>query len=114
MHGWVMRYLYENRDRVICQKDIEHTFDIRRSTVTNIIQLMEKKGYVERSRSEEDRRVVLVSLSEKGEKAYFHHRMFHEKMVMEVLDGMDKEETEVLTRALTKLQKFFRTYGNDK
>ena len=73
-----------------------------------------KKGYVERSRSEEDRRVVLVSLSEKGEKAYFHHRMFHEKMVMEVLDGMDKEETEVLTRALTKLQKFFRTYGNDK
>ena len=37
-----------------------------------------------------------------------------EKMVMEVLDGMDKEETEVLTRALTKLQKFFRTYGNDK
>ena len=114
MHGWVMRYLYENRDRVICQKDIEHTFDIRRSTVTNIIQLMEKKGYVERSRSEEDRRGVLVSLSEKGEKAYFHHRMFHEKMVMEVLDGMDKEETEVLTRALTKLQKFFRTYGNDK
>lgn len=75
---------------------------------------MVKKGYVERSRSEEDRRVVLVSLSEKGEKAYFHHRMFHEKMVMEVLDGMDKEETEVLTRALTKLQKFFRTYGNDK
>ena len=58
--------------------------------------------------------LLSVSLSEKGEKAYFHHRMFHEKMVMEVLDGMDKEETEVLTRALTKLQKFFRTYGNDK
>lgn len=33
MHGWVMRYLYENREQVICQKDIEHTFDIRRSTV---------------------------------------------------------------------------------
>ena len=73
-----------------------------------------KKGYVERSRSEEDRRVVLVSLSEKGEKAYFHHRMFHEKMVMEILDGMDEKETEVLTGALTKLQKFFRTYGNEK
>ena len=83
-------------------------------TLTIAINHLVKKGYVERSRSEEDRRVVLVSLSEKGEKAYFHHRMFHEKMVMEVLDGMDKEETEVLTRALTKLQKFFRTYGNDK
>lgn len=56
---------------------------------------------------------MLVSLSEKGEKAYFHHRMFHEKMVMEILDGMDEKETEVLTGALTKLQKFFRTYGNE-
>ena len=86
----------------------------RAVSLTIAINHLVKKGYVERSRSEEDRRVVLVSLSEKGEKAYFHHRMFHEKMVMEVLDGMDKEETEVLTRALTKLQKFFRTYGNDK
>ena len=49
-------------------------------TLTIAINHLVKKGYVERSRSEEDRRVVLVSLSEKGEKAYFHHRMFHEKM----------------------------------
>ena len=80
-------------------------------TLTIAINHLVKKGYVERSRSEEDRR---VSLSEKGEKAYFHHRMFHEKMVMEILDGMDEKETEVLTGALTKLQKFFRTYGNEK
>ena len=72
-------------------------------TLTIAINHLVKKGYVERSRSEEDRRVVLVSLSEKGEKAYFHHRMFHEKMVMEILDGMDEKETEVLTGALTKL-----------
>ena len=43
-------------------------------TLTIAINHLVKKGYVERSRSEEDRRVVLVSLSEKGEKAYFHHR----------------------------------------
>ena len=79
-------------------------------TLTIAINHLVKKGYVERSRSEEDRRVVLVSLSEKGEKAYFHHRMFHEKMVMEILDGMDEKETEVLTGALTKLQKFFRNW----
>ena len=59
-------------------------------TLTIAINHLVKKGYVERSRSEEDRRVVLVSLSEKGETAYFHHRMVHEKMVMEVLEGMDQ------------------------
>ena len=67
MHGWVMRYLYENRDRVICQRDIEHTFEIRRSTVTNIIQLMEKKGYVERRSVPGDARLKCVSLTAKGE-----------------------------------------------
>ena len=67
MHGWVMRYLYENREQVICQKDIEHTFDIRRSTVTNIIQLMEKKGYVERRSVPGDARLKCVSLTAKGE-----------------------------------------------
>ena len=65
------------------------------------------------TRSEEDRRVVLVSLSEKGEKAYLHHKIFHEKMVMAVLDGLNPKETEDLTKALLKLQKFFDDYGNE-
>ena len=81
-------------------------------TLTIAINHLVKKGYVERTRSEEDRRVVLVSLSEKGEKAFLHHKIFHEKMVMTVLDGLNPKETEDLTRALLKLQNFFDSYGN--
>lgn len=44
MHGWIIRYLYENREQDIFQKDIEQRFAVGRSTVTNLIQLMEKKG----------------------------------------------------------------------
>lgn len=40
-------------------------------TLTIAINHLVKKGYVERSRSEEDRRVVLVSLSEKGRRHIF-------------------------------------------
>lgn len=79
-------------------------------TLTIAMNHLVKKGYIDRRRSQEDRRVVLVSLSEKGEKAYHHHRIFHEKMVMSVLKGIDRQETEVLTRALVKLQNFFRNY----
>ena len=43
MHGWIIQYLYENREKEVFQKDIEQQFSICRSTVTNIIQLMEKK-----------------------------------------------------------------------
>ena len=69
-----------------------------------------KKGYIQRMRSQEDRRVVLISLTEQGKKAYYHHKDFHEKMVLAVLKGLNVEETEALTKALTKLQGFFRSY----
>ena len=43
MHGWIIRYLYENREQDIFQKDIEQRFAVGRSTVTNLIQLMERR-----------------------------------------------------------------------
>ena len=42
-------------------------------TLTIAINSLVKKGYVNRARSEKDRRVVLISLSRKGKKAYSHH-----------------------------------------
>ena len=50
MNGWIMRYLYENRKKDIFQKDIERSFAIGRSTVTNIIQITEKRTAVRRVR----------------------------------------------------------------
>ena len=79
-------------------------------TLTIAVNNLVKKGYVQRVRSQEDRRVVLISLAESGEKAYFHHKAFHDKMVLSVLKNLNAEETEALTTALLKVQKFFRTY----
>ena len=65
-HGWIIRFLYENRERDIYQKDIEKYFLVGRSTVTNSIQLMEKKGLVRREFVECDARLKKVLLTEKG------------------------------------------------
>ena len=89
--------------------DIKETKNISLMAKNHLV----KNGYVERTRSEEDRRVVLVSLSEKGEKAYLHHKIFHEKMVMAVLDSLNPQETKDLTKALLKLQRFFDDYGKE-
>ncbi|WP_075717581.1 MarR family winged helix-turn-helix transcriptional regulator [Roseburia sp. 499] len=80
-------------------------------TLTIAINNLVKKGYVNRVRSEEDRRVVLISLSEKGEKAFDHHKRFHEEMVEATLQDLNGEETQVLVRALQNLSKFFKEYG---
>ena len=105
MHGWVMRYLYENRDRVICQKDIEHTFDIRRSTVTNIIQLMEKKGYVERRSVPGDARLKCVSLTAKGEENHLQMEHLISMLEKEQADRYYRRRTDSLYRIMTKIKK---------
>ena len=69
-----------------------------------------KKGYVNRARSEEDRRVVLISLSEKGEKAYYHHQKFHDDMIQAIMTDLDETQMDALTQALNKLRAFFRKY----
>ena len=80
-------------------------------TLTIAINNLVKKAYVKRVRSEKDRRVVLISLTEKGVKAYHHHAEFHDEMIKATLNGLDEEQTKVLVKALTNLSTFFRTYG---
>lgn len=77
-------------------------------TLTIAINSLVKKGYVDRVRSEEDRRVVLISLSEKGKRAFLHHQQFHEKMINTIVGELSEEEQIVLEKALMKLDLFFR------
>ena len=80
------------------------------SLTTSMNSLVNKK-YAVRHRSEEDRRIVNIQLTEKGEKAYHHHANFHKKMVEAVVETLDEEEIPVLTKALDNLYQFFKTYN---
>ncbi len=77
MHGWILKYLYDNRDREVFQRDIEKQFSIGRSTVTTIIQLMEKRDLIRRESVEQDARLKKVLLTEKGFK---HHDLVEESI----------------------------------
>ena len=76
------------------------------STLTTNMNGLEKKGYIIRERSEEDKRVVLVTLTEHGRKAFYHHRDFHKNMIRAVVAGLDEEEKRLLYRCLIKLDRF--------
>lgn len=79
-------------------------------TLTIAINNLVKKGYVNRVRSEKDRRVVYISLSEKGFKAYEHHAAFHRAMIKATIDGLNTDEVNVLVKSLTNLVDFFKQW----
>lgn len=88
---------------------VARSLDVTTGTLTISVNSLVKKGYVDRARSEEDRRVVLISLSAKGRRAYLHHRQFHDQMIAAVVEELTEEEQQVLERALKKLNRFFMT-----
>lgn len=77
-------------------------------TLTIAMNSLVKKGYVTRERGKEDRRVVYISLSEKGKRAYEHHEKFHHDMIDAILEDLTPDETDSLVKALAKLNIWFR------
>lgn len=87
---------------------VAKTLNVTTGTLTIAINSLVKKNYVERVRSEEDRRVVLISLTPKGKKAYYHHKKFHDDMIEEVVNHLDETEQKVLEKTLYTLTEYFK------
>ena len=84
---------------------------ITAGSLTTAMNGLVNKKYVIRERSEEDRRVVNIWLTEKGEKAYHHHAEFHRQMTNAVIEKLDENEIPVLLKTLNGLDEFFRSYS---
>ena len=104
MHDWIMSYLYWHKEEPVYQRDIEREFSITRSTVTNILQLMEHKGYIQRLSVPQDARLKQLVLTEEGSR-------LHEKTLLSfhqtddyVAGLLTEEENAELLRLLNKLR----------
>ena len=75
-------------------------------TVTTCLNNLERKGYIERIRSDHDRRVVYLHLTKKGRLVHRLHKRFHKAMVEKIIDGMSPEEINVMGKGLTNLYQF--------
>ena len=90
--------------------EVAKELSITVGTLTVAINNLVKKGYVERLRSEDDRRVVKLGLTKKGNLLFRVHQHFHREMVKNILKGMEQEEEQALLRALKNLHDFLQEY----
>ena len=56
------------QNKSIYQKDIEHEFNIRKSTATNVLRLMEEKDLITKKVDQHDTRLKAIILTEKAVK----------------------------------------------
>ncbi len=79
-------------------------------TLTVAVNNLVKKGYVDRVRSDSDRRIVRLKLTDRGRLFYRSHQHFHKKMVEAALEDMAVEEKEALVSGLQSLHNFLKKY----
>lgn len=97
----------ENTMSVVAKK-----LGITAGSLTTSVNSLVNKKYVIRQRNEEDRRVVFLKLTEKGKRAYEHHREYHRQMTEAVISRLDEAEVPILIKTLTGLSEFFRGYND--
>lgn len=90
--------------------EIASQLDITTGTLTPMVDKLIKKNYLERKRSETDRRLVYVNLTRKGRLAYRIHQKFHTDMIKQVVTGFTAQEELVLVNGLDKLNSHLKQY----
>lgn len=87
--------------------EISRDLNVTMGTLTTGIDKLIRKGYVVRKRTEEDKRIVLVELTDQGVEAKRMHDAFHQDMINTVISGLDDQEEAVLVESLRRLMGFF-------
>lgn len=101
----VIAYISKNsEEKEVLQRDLEEFLGIRRSSVTSLLQHMEKSGFLERSLSSANARIKTIALTEKGklldESLKHHVHLLEETMLF----GFSEKEKEALRGYLIRMQ----------
>ncbi len=104
MHSWILKYLDEHQDTETFQKDLEAAFSCNRSTVTNILQLMEKKGYISREAVERDARLKRIILEDKGYETLGQLDAMSKELAEDTLRGISAEDLQTFYDVADKLK----------
>ena len=111
----ILAYLAKNEDEGdVYQKDLEEAFGIRRSSVSSILQNMEKAGLLSREGTRHDARVKKVVLTEKGKELDRSLLDYIHSLEEEMLCGFSREEREQLKGMLLRVLENLETAERNK
>ena len=109
--GMVIGILCKSKNTKIKISEVSAKLGLSNSTVSGIIDRLENQGIVERTRSEEDRRVVYVTLSEHFEEMHKDFHKIAEKNIESLMKKGTPEDIGKITDGLNALKKLL---GDEK
>lgn len=97
----------------INMNDLSCEMSLNGSTITNIINILEKQELVLRKKNKKDKRVIVVSLSRKGEKVSLGLKDDLKDYYSELLRHISEEQLIKMTESIAILESLFLGELND-
>ena len=88
-------------------KELAQKLGITTGTLTVQIEKLVKANLIERCDHPEDRRAIVVKLTEAGDEIYQHHNQLHLALVKDLTRHISDEQSEVLLECLSKMNQEF-------
>ncbi len=86
-------------------KTLAQHLGVTTGTTTVTVDRLEKKEYARRESVKEDRRVHLITLTEKGQKAFAEHHQYHYNLTEQIQSVLSPEENQQLLDILKKINR---------
>ncbi len=102
-HGRAIGFLWCNRHRDVFQKDFEQEFNIRRSTASAMLSLMEKNGLITRENVSYDARLKKIVLTDKAVEIQHSVNKSLDEFEEVISRGITDDELDVFVRVLSKI-----------
>lgn len=94
--------LYESKTMT----ETANELNVTTGTLTVAIDRLVRKGYVDRQRDTQDKRIVRIKLTKKGKLAYRLHLKFHTLLVDRITGPLAENERNLLVKVLTSVATF--------
>lgn len=99
----VLAYLMHHQGEDILQRNIEEVFFLRSSTVTSVMQNLEKAGFIERYTNKNDRRMKRILITPKGYETFENCKKALIELNETILAGWTEEEKKEILVLLDKI-----------
>ena len=90
--------------------DVARLHQVTPGTLSVAVNVLIKKGYIHKCQSVIDKRIFILSLTEKAFHSLEVHKAFHDKMVLAVIRDLNLEAQREVVQGLQQISEYFRSY----
>ncbi len=100
----ILEYILEHENEEIYQKDLEDVLNLRRATVSGVLQTMEKNNLIERVTDLVDTRTKKIILNSKARMVFIERKKRIEQVEKIIINGISQEDLETFSRVIKMMK----------